>query len=68
MFIEVKVEFETDNGNGKIKKKTEAYLVDAMTVTEAEARIIAHFKSSVLPFEVKSAKVSKIIDIIKAVA
>lgn len=65
MFIEVKVEFETDNGNGKIKKVTETYLVDAMTVTEAETRVHEFFKGSVTPFEVKSAKVSKVIDIIK---
>lgn len=65
MFQEVKVEFEVDNGNGKIKKKSETYLVDALSVTEAEARVIEHFKSSVTPFEVKSVRVSKVVDIIK---
>lgn len=65
MFQEVKVEFEVDNGNGKIKKKSETYLVDALSVTEAEARVIEHFKWSVTPFEVKSVRVSKVVDIIK---
>ena len=65
MFIEVSVEFEHDV-NGKPKKKKEAYLVDAETVTEAEARVHAQFKTSIAPFEVKSANVSRIVDIIKA--
>ena len=64
MFIEVKVEFETDNGNGKTKKVTETHLVDAVTVTEAEARVHEFFKTSIAPFEVKSAKVSRIISVI----
>ena len=65
MYIEVKVQFEIENDNGKKKKKTESYLVDAMTVTEAEARVHTYFKGSILPFEVKSARVSQIVDIIK---
>jgi len=66
MYIEVIVEFQTDNGNGKLKKNRESYLVDAMTVTEAEALVHSHFKTSVAPFEVKSAKVSRVLDIIKS--
>ena len=64
MFIEVKVAIEVYAGNGKTKKKNENYLVNAMSVTEAEARVYEYFKSSILPFEVKSAKVSAIIDVI----
>lgn len=37
--IEVKVRYSKETENGK-KKETEKYLVDAMTFTEAEARII----------------------------
>lgn len=66
MYFEVKVQIEVDTDNGKPKKKTESYLVDAMTVTEAEARVHTYFKGSVVPFEVKSAKVSPIVDIIQA--
>jgi len=65
MYQEVKVEFEVDNGNGKIKKKAEIYLVDALSVTEAEARVVEHFKDSVTPFEVKSVRQSRVVDIIK---
>ena len=39
MYYTVAVKVETDNGNGKVKKNTERYLVDAMSVTEAEARV-----------------------------
>jgi hypothetical protein len=66
MYYEVKVQFEFDNGKGKTQKKTEAYLVDAMSVTEAEARIVEHFKSSVVEYEVKSASVSKIVEVIES--
>jgi|LakMenEpi03Aug12_release.lakeMendotaPanAssembly.Ray.scaffolds.fasta_scaffold24878_8 hypothetical protein len=66
MFYEVKVKVEFDAGNGKVKNKTESYLVDAMSVTEAEVRVVEYFKGSVIPFEVKGAQVSRIIDVIKS--
>ena len=39
-YFEVTVKFEKTSEEGKIKKVTERYLVDALTFTEAEARII----------------------------
>ena len=39
MYYLVKVKVETDNGNGKIKKNTEQYLVKAVSVTDAEKMI-----------------------------
>ena len=39
-WFECKVAFEKSIGEGKIKKTKESYLVDAMTFTDAEARII----------------------------
>ncbi len=39
-WFECKVAFEKSIGEGKVKKTKEAYLVDAMTFTDAEARII----------------------------
>lgn len=41
--IEVKVRYSKETENGK-KKVTETYLVDAMTFTEAEARITEELK------------------------
>lgn len=41
MYFQVKAVFEQEI-NGKIKKVKENYLVDAMTCTEAEARLSNH--------------------------
>ena len=60
--VSVKVQFEDDKG--KIKKKTERYLVDAMTVTEAEARVISYMKGTQQEFEISSASQSKIVDVL----
>ena len=40
-WFECKVSYETMTENGFLKKVTECYLVDALSFTEAEARIIA---------------------------
>lgn len=40
MYIETKVRFDKVQENGTVKKVTEPYLVDALSFTEAEARII----------------------------
>ena len=40
LYIETKVRFDKMMENGKVKKVTEPYLVDALSFTEAEARII----------------------------
>lgn len=62
--VKVKLEFETDKG--QIKKKTEAYLVKAESVTDAEVIINEEFKSYPQEFEVKSVTQSNIIDVLQA--
>ena len=66
--VSVSVHHEVDGGKGgtKIKKVKENYLVDAMTVTEAEARVVKQFEESgvQLDYEVKGARESKIIEVI----
>jgi len=55
----------TDTANGtKEKKATEIYLVEALSVTEAEAKVVKDFGNSTLDFEVKAVTNSKIIKII----
>ena len=49
----------------KEKKFTENYLVEALSVTEAEAKVIADFAGVTFDFEVKSVNSSKIIKIIE---
>jgi hypothetical protein len=61
----VKVEFETINeSNGKPKKIKTQYLVDAMTCTEAEARVRIYLKDSVMDYEVVSTTKSPIEDVV----
>ncbi len=66
--VTVSVHHEVDGGKGgtKIKKVKENYLVDAMTVTEAEARVVKQFEDSgvQLDYEVTGARESKIIQVI----
>ena len=45
-YFTVKAVFEVEDAKGKIKKQTETYLVDAMSVTEAEARITDYLSAS----------------------
>ena len=60
--VSAKVSFEDDKG--KVKKKTERYLVDAQSVTEAEARVVSYMKGTQQEFEISSASQSKIVDAI----
>lgn len=62
-YFEVKVEIvvgQTNSGKDKLQK--EIYLVDAMTVTEAEAHVVKDFEDAGvnLDFTISSAKESKI--------
>ena len=49
----------------KEKRVTETYLVEALSVTEAEAKVVQDFKGVMFDFEVKSVTSSKIIKIIE---
>ena len=48
----------------KEKKVTETYLIDAMSVTEAEAKVVKDFEGYSFDFEVKGVSQSKIVKII----
>lgn len=71
-FFEVVVDITTETegykGALKIKHVKETYLVDALSVTEAEARIVKTFNQSGFSqdFEVISVRSSKIIEVITA--
>ena len=54
-----------DDSTGKQKKVTEMYLVEAMSVTEAEAKVVKDFGSTTLEYKVKAVSSSKIIKIIE---
>lgn len=48
----------------KEKKVTESYLVDAMSVTEAEAKVVKDFEGYNFDFEVTGVNESRIVKII----
>ena len=63
-WIDTKLRYDQVMENGAVKKVTETYLVDALSFTEAEARIIEEMKSRISgDFEVKAVKKAKIADI-----
>ena len=61
--VHLSTEVDTPKGV-KIKKTTETYLVEALSVTEAEAKVINDFRGYTFDFEVKSVNASKIIKLI----
>jgi hypothetical protein len=64
-FFQVKVQFSSEDDKGKTKKQNVSYLVDAETVTEAEARTIQYLvERGEEAFEVKSAVGSAIAEVI----
>ena len=66
VLVELRMESESPKGGIKIKKIKESYLVDALSVTEAEARVVKSFSDSGFSqdYSVVSVKGSKIIDVI----
>ena len=66
-FFQVKVQFRTEDERGKVKKENVAYLVDAMSVTEAEARTVQYLtERGEDAFEVKAVSESKIAQVVTA--
>ena len=64
VLVELRIESETRKGETKIKKLKETYLVDAMSVTEAEARVIESFKDFSQDYSVIQVKASKVVEVI----
>jgi hypothetical protein len=64
-FFQVKVQFKVEDDKGKVKKQNVLYLVDAQSVTEAEARMVQYLNDQgEQAFEVKAASESLIAEII----
>ena len=64
-YFQVKVEFKTEDDKGRIKRQSYLYLVDAQSVTEAEARTVKYLRDqSEEDFEVKSVIASKILKVL----
>jgi|TARA_R110000823_G_scaffold272486_1_gene391782 hypothetical protein len=63
-YYTAKVSVAIDTPKG-VKRQTEMYLVDAVSVTDAEAMVVKDFASSGIDFEVKAVSNSKIIKVIE---
>jgi hypothetical protein len=66
VLVQLKVETENGKGESRIKKVSELYLVDALSVTEAEARVVKAFQNSGYSqdYAVVSVRGSKVLDVI----
>ena len=69
MYYLVKVKFETlvlsKKGAESVKVNNEQYLVNALSVTEAEAKTVIFLKGTIIDFEVTSSSQTKILEVIK---
>jgi hypothetical protein len=64
-YFQVKVQFTVEDSKGKVKKQNVLYLVDAQSVTEAEARIVKYLTDNgENEFEVKAASESPIASVV----
>jgi hypothetical protein len=63
MFYTAKVVVEFDTDNGKTKKVSETYLVQATSVTHAESIVHREFSKEQRDFEVKSVTQSRYLDV-----
>ena len=64
-YFEVKITFDKTLENGKEKKVTECYIVDAVSFTDAEAKVIHHVQDVITGlFEVKSIRKYKVAEIV----
>jgi hypothetical protein len=66
MYYNVKVKLSYEDDKGRVKSKTEAYLVKAESVTDAEVIVNEEFRSYPSEFEVKSVTQSNVIDVLAA--
>lgn len=64
LWFETKVRYDKIQENGAVKKVNEPYLVDALTFTEAEARIIEEMKPFISgDFTISAVKKTKVAEI-----
>ena len=65
-YWQVTTQFERESDTGRVQKVKEVYLVDAMSVTEAEARMTEYLsKDGKHDFEIVAAGVSRIVGVVE---
>lgn len=63
-YYTVVVKIKTEDAKGKVKTKSERYLVDALSVTEAESRVTAFMEGTMAEYEISSVGQSRIVEVI----
>ena len=63
-FYIAKVKVHHEDDKGRVKKITEQYLVNAVSVTDAEAKVVSDFEGSNLEYEVTAVVETKIVSVI----
>jgi len=63
-YYTVRTSREVEQPNGKIKKVGESYLVQAVSVTDAEVKITTHLKDEPFDWAVTSVSSTKILEVI----
>ena len=64
MYYKAKVKELIEQDNGKMKKQTAEYLVDASSVTEVEAHVATEYKNATFDYELVSVTETKICGIL----
>lgn len=64
MYYSAKVNIITVDSKGREKKQVEEYLVNAVSVTDAETKVHEQFKNTSIDFEVKSVSQTRIIEVL----
>jgi len=64
MYYSAKVNIINVDSKGREKKQVEEYLVNAVSVTDAETKVHEQFKNTTIDFEVKSVSQTRIIEIL----
>lgn len=65
MYFTVAVKIKYEDDKGRVKSRTERYLVDAVSVTDSEAMATAHMvELGEKDFEISSSSQSKIVSVI----
>lgn len=64
-YYNAKVKVTTEDDRGKLKTRSELYLVDALSVTEAEAKVYKDFEGFTDDWEVVSVAQTKVVKVIE---
>jgi hypothetical protein len=66
MFYKAKVKEITQDDNGKLKKTSVEYLVDAVSVTDVEVQITQEYKNVTFDWELSSVSETKVVKVLES--